>query len=229
MPVPFRLIKPETDAIMLRRDILLSGALVTSVSIALALFVLQPEGNDDNAGSRQERAHEAKLAPTRHQLPPGSTQFSSSARSDFVWQHSVDASAFAEGAIRSSNESSPAPSSVPPSLLVPERQQDWKALVTGTVQAEVQKRSGRTLPQEQELRLVDTLARLRDASLTLNQDPLDEADPSFLSEQLMGTRALLEADRTFRNELGIGVPEFIRGLDPSQIEEVTTAGAKSKK
>jgi hypothetical protein len=77
--------------------------------------------------------------------------------------------------------------------------------------------------------LVDTLARLREASLALNQDPLDEADPSFLSEHLMGTLTLLEADRTFRNELGIGVSEFIRGLDRSQIEEVTPAGTKPKK
>jgi hypothetical protein len=230
MLVPFRLIKPETDAIMLRLDILLCGALVASVTTALALFMLQPEGNDDDAGRRQERAHEAKLAPTRHQLPSASAQFSSSARLQPVQQHSVDASAFAQGAVRSSIESSSAPTAVPPlSLLAPERQQEWNALVTGTLQEEVQKRLGRRLSQEQERRLVDTLARLRDVSLTLNQDPPDEADPSFLSEQLMGTLALLEADRTFRKELGIGVSEFIRGLDRGQIEEITTAPAKSKK
>lgn len=45
----------------------------------------------------------------------------------------------------------------------------------------------------------------------------------------MGTLELLEADRTFRNELGIGVSEFIRRLDRNQIEEVATAGSKPKK
>jgi hypothetical protein len=215
---------------MLRLDILLCGAVIGSVVVtALALFTLQRNRNDDDAGRRQEHAHEAELAPTRHRLPSASTQFSSSARLESGREHSVDASVFAQGAVRSSIESSFArPADSPPSL-APERQHEWKAVVTGTLQAEAQRRLGRRLPQDQERRLVDTLARLRDASLALNQDPLDEADPSFLSEHLMGTLTLLEADRTFRNELGIGVSEFIRGLDRSQIEEVTPAGTKPKK
>jgi hypothetical protein len=215
---------------MLRLDILLCGAVIGSVVItALALFTLQRNRNDDDAGRRQEHAHEAELAPTRHRLPSASNQFSSSARLESGRQHSVDASVFAQEVARSSIESSSARPDVPPPSLAPERQHEWKALVTGTLQAEVQRRLGRRLPEDQERRLVDTLARLRDASLALNQDPPDEADASFLSEQLMGTLESLEADRTFRNELGIGVSEFIRRLDRSQIEEVTTAAAKPKK
>lgn len=211
---------------MLRLDALLCGAVVGSVITALTLFMLQPDRNDDAAGRQQERAHEAELAPTRHRLPSASTRFSSSARLESGRQHSIDARVFAQEAVRSSIESSSARAADPPPSLAPERQHEWKAVVTGTLQAEAQRRLGRRLPQDQERRLVDTLARLRDASLTLNQDPLDEADPSFLSGPLMGTLTLLEADRTFRNELGIGVSEFIRGLDRSQIEEVTTAGTK---
>jgi len=32
---------------------------------------------------------------------------------------------------------------------------------------------------------------------------------------------LLEADRVFRKELGIGVSDFLQGLDSNQIEEVS--------
>jgi hypothetical protein len=228
---PFNPIKLGTDVIMLRLNTLMCGAVVGSVITALTLLMLQPGPNDAEAERRQERAREAEnqLGSTRHQLPSPS-QFSSSARTESVLQPSADTSAFAEGRKLSSIESfSPPPAGSSPSLIAPERQHEWNALVTGTLQAEVQRRSGRRLPEEQERRLVDTLTRLRDASLALNQDPLDPADASFLSEHLMGTIALLEVDRTFRNELGIGVSEFIRGLDRSQIEEVTTAGAKSKK
>lgn len=229
---PFNPIKLETDAIMLRLPTLLCGVVVGCIITALTLLMLQPGPNDAESERRQERAREAEnqLGSTRHQLPSASTQFSSSARTESVLQPSADTSAFAEGRKPSSIESfSPPPADSSPSLIAPERQHEWNALVTGTLQAEVQRRSGRRLPEEQERRLVDTLTRLRDASLALNQDPLDPADASVLSEHLMGTIALLEADRTFRNELGIGVSEFIRGLDRSQIEEVTTAGAKSKK
>jgi hypothetical protein len=228
----FSPIKPGTDAIMLRLNTLLCGALVGSVITALTLLMLQPDRNDAEAERWHEAAHEteSQLASTRHHLPSPSTQFSSSTRLESVLQPSVNTSAFAQGRVPASIESfSPPPAVPPPSLIAPERQHEWNALVTGTLQAEVQRRLGRRLPEEQQRRLVDTLTRLRDASLALNQDPLDEADPSFLSDHLMGTIALLEADRTFRNELGIGVSEFIGGLDRSQIEEVTTAPAKSKK
>lgn len=145
---------------MLRLDVLLCGAVGGSVITALTLFMLQPDRNDDDAGRRQEHAHEEELAPTRHRLPSASTQFSSSVRLESGRQHSVDASAFAQGAVRSSIESSSARPADPPPSLTPEQQHEWKVVVTGTLQAEAQRRLGRRLPQDQERRLVDTLARL---------------------------------------------------------------------
>jgi len=100
------------------------------------------------------------------------------------------------------------------------QQEEWNALVAGALQAEVQRRLSHALPPEQQQRLVDTLARLRDASLGLSQEPLDPEDPLSLSDQLTRTIVLLEADRTFRHELGIGVSDFLQGLNGGQIEEV---------
>jgi hypothetical protein len=231
MPGHFNPIKLGIDAIMLRLPTLLCGVVVGSVITALTLLTLRPDRNDAEAERRQEPAREADNPPpsTGHQLPSPSAQFSSSIRRESVLQDSVNTSALVQERKPSSIESfSPRPG-VPPPPIAPERQHEWNALVTGTLQAEVQRRLGRRIPEDQERRLVDTLTRLRDASLALTPEPLDERDPSSLSEHLMGNLVLLEADRTFRKELGIGVSEFIRGLDRGQIEEVPTAPAKSKK
>lgn len=120
----------------------------------------------------------------------------------------------------------PQPASLPqlpppaPSVLDPDRQEEWTALVTGALQSEVQRRLGHALPPEQEQRLVETLARLRDTSLGLGEESVDTEDPAALRDRLARTLVLLEADRTFRTELGIGVSDFLQGLNGGQIEEV---------
>jgi hypothetical protein len=93
--------------------------------------------------------------------------------------------------------------------------------VAGALQLEVQRRLGRRLPPEQAQRLVETLARLRDASLGLSQEPGNPEDPSSLRDQLTRTIVLLEAERTFQKELGISVSDFLQGLAGDQIEEVS--------
>jgi hypothetical protein len=113
------------------------------------------------------------------------------------------------------------PPSLPPVRLDPPRQEEWDALVSGTLQAEVERRLGRTLSPGQEQRLLDTLSVLREASLGLREAPLDPEDPRSLRDHLTRTIALLEADRTFRDELGIGVSDFLQGLDEDQIEEIS--------
>jgi hypothetical protein len=114
---------------------------------------------------------------------------------------------------------------LPLAPLPPPRQGEWDTLVGGMLQVEAEHRLGRTLSPEQAQRLLETLSRLRDASMELSEEPLDPSSPH---DQLMHTPTLLEVDRTFRDELGIGVSDFLQGLDGDQIEEVAPAGRVAK-
>lgn len=98
----------------------------------------------------------------------------------------------------------------------------WEAIVGGMLAQEVERRFGARLAPQKKARLLDALARLREASLGLQQAPSDPRTAGDLRERLARQLALLEADRTFRAELGVGAAEFLQGLDAGAIEDVST-------
>jgi hypothetical protein len=97
---------------------------------------------------------------------------------------------------------------------------DWNALVGGMLEWEVERRTGQKLDGETRERLVSELGRLRETSLALQESPATPGDPAELRERLTRTLALVQIDQTFRNELGVGVAEFLQGLNSGAIEDV---------
>ena len=67
--------------------------------------------------------------------------------------------------------------------------------------------------------MLEILTQVRDASLLYERHALDSEDGAR-RDRLTRTVILLELDRAFREEMGIGVADFVRGLDPDSIEEV---------
>jgi hypothetical protein len=108
----------------------------------------------------------------------------------------------------------------PLELLDPAPQAEWDALVGGVLEREVENRLGRTLEPERKARLLAHMAQLRDASLGLQLEEGDPDDPAVVRAQLMRTLAIVQADQAFRAELGIGVSDFLQGLDPAEVEDV---------
>ena len=100
------------------------------------------------------------------------------------------------------------------------RYEQWDALVSSALEHEVERRLGQRLSPERMERLLETLRRLRDASAGLRSEFLDPQDPDSLRDHLARTLVLVESDRLFREELGIGFSDFLRGLDGNPIEEV---------
>ena len=103
---------------------------------------------------------------------------------------------------------------------------DWDALVGGMLEWAVERRTGRKLDGETRERLVSELGRLREASLVLQESPATPDDPAELRERLTRTLALVQVDQTFRNELGVGVAEFLQGLNSGAIEDVPPVSTK---
>ena len=201
------------------------GVALASGSALLFVTTHQPPTQEKEIEQWQERAYEAerRLALLRSRLASVSTQLESLSTRVESLSPSTTATALSTP-VQAAPLLEASPSSVVPSDFAPPdltRQEEWNALVAGTLQAEVQQRLGHTLLPEQEQRLVETLARLRDASLELGEETVDPEDPHSLSAHLMRTIVLLEADRSFRNELGIGLSDFLQGLSEDQIEEVS--------
>jgi hypothetical protein len=105
----------------------------------------------------------------------------------------------------------------------PQAADGWNALVGGMLEWEVEHRTGQKLTAEKRDRLISTLSRLREASLALQQAPGEPRDSADVREQLTQTLALVQADQAFRNELGLGVAEFLHSLDPGAVEDVSPA------
>ena len=110
-----------------------------------------------------------------------------------------------------------------PNALEPSTDSEWNVLVGGMLEWEVERRTGQKLSAEQRDRLLAELARLRDASLALQEAPSEPDDPAELRERLTRTLALVQVDETFRRELGVGVADFLKGLDPRAVEDVSSA------
>jgi len=208
-----------------RASAFLWGVAIASIS-ALLFFSTRPlPKQNEEVEHWRERAYEAErqLALLRNRLASVSAQLESvSARLEPLSPPTASA-AFSTPEHTAPTSDVWRSSIVAPDLplLDPTRQEEWDALVAGTLQSEVHRRLGHALSPEQEQRLVETLARLRAASLELGEETVDPEDPLSLSAHLMRTIVLLEADRSFRNELGIGVSDFLQGLSEDQIEEVS--------
>jgi hypothetical protein len=200
------------------------GVTVASVIAALLLgaWLSTKRSHEAERWRTRALAAERQLTLLRDQLESVSAQLQSLSRGRAAISPTAVVPASApEQPLPSSPSALPRPP-LDPTPLDPARQDAWNALVTGALQSEVQRQLGRTLPPEQEQRLVETLVRLRDASSGLTEDPFDPEDSLSLRNRLTRTIILLEADRTFRDALGIGVSDFLRGLDAGQIEEVAS-------
>jgi hypothetical protein len=108
-----------------------------------------------------------------------------------------------------------------PEIFEPRTSSEWNALVGGMLEWQVEHRMGVRLSAAQRDRLVSELARLREASLALQEAPANPGDPAELRERLARTLTLAQVDEAFREELGIGVAEFVRQLDPDAVRDVS--------
>jgi hypothetical protein len=84
-------------------------------------------------------------------------------------------------------------------------------------------RQGERLSAEKRERFVAELARLREASVALQHLPGEPQTSEDLRDRLTQTLALMQVDRAFRDELGMGVADFVRGLNPHAVEDVSPA------
>jgi hypothetical protein len=109
----------------------------------------------------------------------------------------------------------------PEALEPPGTEAEWNTVVGGMLEWQVDRRTGQEISAEQRDRLLAQLARLRDASLSLQEGPSEPDEPAELRERLTRTLALVQVDEAFRRELGIGVADFLRQLDPSAVEDVS--------
>jgi hypothetical protein len=202
-----------------------AGALLGAAITAALLPSTAPPAQPSDAHWR-ERAETAEhdLAAARRQLETVATRLQElagrfdalSARFDKLIATPVTAPTGAAPAPTGEPATRADPAPMTEFQQVPDEQ--WDALVRGALESEIERRLGGTLPPERVERLMDNLARVRDASRTLAaQDDAGTADPR---REVTRTVIVLQADRAFREELGIGVAEFLRGLDPAQVEEV---------
>jgi hypothetical protein len=205
------------------------GVAVAAAAAALIMRAAVPADSETQlAGELQARAVQAErqLDATREQLESLSGQLASlTARCDAV---AARLDALTRGAAQHAPAATPADTAAePPATAVPEFQpvaeEEWQALVSGALQAEVERRFGHALPPERQQRLVDALARVRAAATKMQPQEADEGESAGLRQQLTRSIVLMEADRVFREETGIGVTEFLRGLDPEQIQDVPAA------
>jgi hypothetical protein len=191
----------------------LSGA---GVAGAIAVFAHSPQVPvDEDVDQWQARARKAEreLTMLRTQLE------SSAARQSTASSTSIPVTT--PGPISSPTIPPPPPS--PDVEFDPVRHEQWDALVSGALEREVEQRLGQRLSPERTARLLEALRRLRDASAGLRSEFLDPQNPDSLRDHLARTLVLVESDRLFREELGIGFSDFLRGLDGNPVEEVHPA------
>jgi hypothetical protein len=217
---------------------------VAAGAVAVIVFLAGTE-SPDTAGVRywQQRAGDAEseLAATRRRLLSATNQLESlSSRFDTLSAR-LEALTAAAAATPERQTTvvpalfTPAPAPTAAATVVsgastptPEFQavsdEEWTALVRGTLHSEIERRLGGALPPEREQRLMQQLERLRDASRSLVEENLAPTDEERTRQDLMRTVVLMQADRVFREELGVGVAEFLRSLHSDQVEEIPPAG-----
>lgn len=196
------------------------AAFLSGAGVAGAIAVLLsthsppvPVGEDVDQWQARARKAEQELAVLRTQLE------SSAARQSTASSTSIPVTT--PGPI--SSPTIPPPPPDPDVEFDPVRHEQWDALVSGALEREVEQRLGQRLSPDRTARLLEALRRLRDASVGLRSEFLDPQNPDSLRDHLARTLVLVESDRLFREELGIGFSDFLRGLDGNPVEEVHPA------
>lgn len=184
--------------------IFLVGVLAGAGAVSLAAYVVQ-------------RSEPTQVAPARIADTP---RMNPDPQKDDTHQASVQQEEKSED--NTVVHSSLAELGTPPVVFEPDSSAEWDALVGGMLEWEVEHRTGGQLSAEKRERLVSELARLREASLALQELPAEPGDSAELRERLTRTLTLVQVDATFRKELGLGVSEFLQELNPSAIEDVST-------
>jgi|GEM_PF-1640298 len=197
----------------------LSGAGVAGAIAAVLIAHSPPVPIGDEVERWQARAEKAEreLAMLRARLESMTARQPAASSSSFPTAPSYTP----PNPIPSSTISPPTPD--PDVTFDPVRHEQWDALVSSALEHEVEQRLGERLSPERLERLLETLRRLRDASAGLRSELLDPQDPDSLRDHLARTLVLVESDRLFREELGIGFSDFLRGLSGNPIEEVHPA------
>lgn len=95
----------------------------------------------------------------------------------------------------------------------------WRGQVARAVERIARERLGHGLAPADQSRLVDALATVGPAARALDRESLDPDDPASIARVREQTAALVAADRTCRDVLGIGVAELLRMLDPAGVED----------
>lgn len=77
------------------------------------------------------------------------------------------------------------------------------------------------LDPEKRIRLITALTKLKESSVLQNSKQYEESDPEYLRSRIDRSIRILEVNRVFERELGIGVSQFINLLDSSEVEDVS--------
>lgn len=183
--------------------VFLGGMLAGAGAFALATYVY-------DHSSSVKPSQRATRTPTMSAAPPPLQRSETPAHASYSREQSL-------------LHSLAAPSLDATELIVPKTSDDWNALVGGMLEWAVEHRTGERLTAEKRHRLVSELARLREASLALQEAPAEPSNPVELRERLARTLTLVEVDQAFRRELGVGVSEFVheQDLESGAFEDVS--------
>lgn len=77
------------------------------------------------------------------------------------------------------------------------------------------------LEPEQRVRLISALAKLQESSVLLNSKQYNVSDPEYLRSRIDRSIRILEVNRLFEHELGIGVSQFLSSIDSSAVQDVS--------
>lgn len=116
--------------------------------------------------------------------------------------------------------SAEAPADATTVLRAPDPGKVWRGHAARAVRDVAREHFGRTLDASDEQRLVEALAGVRRAAGEGERDPLDPDDPESRARERERGETIVAGDRAFHEVLGVGVAEFLRLLDPEQIEDL---------
>jgi len=77
------------------------------------------------------------------------------------------------------------------------------------------------LKPEQRNRLMSALAKLQESSVLENSKQYEASDPEHLRARIDRSIRILEVNRVFEHELGIGVSQFLNSLDSSAVQDLS--------
>ena len=77
------------------------------------------------------------------------------------------------------------------------------------------------LDPEKRLRLLTALSKLKNFSVLEQSTQYQASDPEYLRSRIDRSIRILEVNRVFEDELGIGISQFLNEIDPSAVEDVS--------